>query len=215
MYHDCDIALTKPLKLEDKLTVDLKNTCIVSDTISYVGAKYIKSKEHGIFEEMCEIVGIDQEMVENREEGAGGAQYLLKPGITAEFWQKVYNDSENLFRIISERVREIKQQHKEWHEIQIWCADMWGVLWNLWKMGYETQCHDDFEFGWGTQPVQKWESHAIFHNAGVTKQETGGPFYKGLYINTDPTKSPMPDEKWASHQYFKLILESYKETEDF
>jgi len=215
MYHDCDIALTKPLKLEDKLTVDLKNTCIVSDTISYVGAKYIKSKKHGIFEEMCEIVGIDQEMVENREEGAGGAQYLLKPGITAEFWQKVYNDSENLFKIISERVREIKQQHKEWHEIQIWCADMWGVLWNLWKMGYETQCHDDFEFGWGTQPVQKWESHAIFHNAGVTKQETGGPFYKGLYINTDPTKSPMPDEKWASHQYFKLILESYKETEDF
>ncbi len=90
-------------------------------------------------EERGEVGGIDQEMVENREEGAGGAQYLLKPGITAEFWQKVYNDSENLFRIISERVREIKQQHKEWHEIQIWCADMWGVLWNLWKMGYETQ----------------------------------------------------------------------------
>ena len=212
MYHDCDIALTKPLPLEDKLSKDLDKTCFVSDTISYVGAKYIESKKHGIFEKMCEIVDIDQELVRNKEKESGGAQYLLKPGITAQFWQKVYRNSEDLYKIITERVREVKKEEPDWHEIQIWCADMWAVLWNLWKLGYDTPCHDDFEFGWGTQQMSQWEKHAIFHNAGVTKQETGKPFYKGLYINTDPTKAPRPDDNWASQKYYDLIKESWDET---
>ena len=215
MYHDCDIALTKPLPLEDKLSKDLSKTCFVSDTISYVGAKYIESKEHGIFEKMCEIVEIDQELVRSKELESGGAQYLLKPGINAQFWQKVYRNSEDLFKIITERVHEVKKEEPDWHEIQIWCADMWAVLWNLWKLGYDTPCHDDFEFGWGTQQVSQWEKHAIFHNAGVTKQENGKPFYKGLYIHSDPTKAPIPDEEWASRNYFELIQQSYKDTDNF
>ena len=215
MYHDCDIALTKPLSLEDKLSKDLSKTCFVSDTISYVGAKYIESKEHGIFEKMCEIVDIDQELVRSKELESGGAQYLLKPGINAQFWQKVYRNSEDLFKIITERVHEVKKEEPDWHEIQIWCADMWAVLWNLWKLGYDTPCHNDFEFGWGTQQMSQWEKHAIFHNAGVTKQENGKPFYKGLYINTDPTKAPIPDEEWASRKYFELIQESYTDTDNF
>lgn len=214
MYHDCDIALTKPIQLEDKLTPDLSKTCFVSDTISYIGARYIESKSHGIFEQMCEIVGIDQELVRNKEKESGGAQYLFKPGINAKFWQNVYKDSEKLFADISDRVAEIKKDEPDWHEIQIWCADMWGVLWNLWKLGYDTPCHEDFDFAWGTQPMTSWEKHAIYHNAGVTKEAEGEPFYKGKYMNISPCSAPRPSDTWGSQKYYDLVVEAWNNTEN-
>lgn len=212
LYHDSDIALTKPLPVDDKLNED--NVCYLSDTKSYVGAKYLDSKGHGILEQMCAIVGIPPQIVRNREEESGGAQYLIKPGITADFWKKVYEDSENLFRDITKRVKEIKANEPDWHEVQIWCADMWAVLWNLWKSGYKTPCPDDFEFSWGTQPVEQWDKLAIFHNAGVVKEESGQPFYKGKYQleTSPPINAPTPDTKWASHNYFGLIKDSWEST---
>ena len=36
-YHDCDIALARPLKLRDKLTHNLGRICYLSNTISYIG----------------------------------------------------------------------------------------------------------------------------------------------------------------------------------
>lgn len=212
LYHDCDIALTKPINLDDKLTQDDIRTCYLSDTKSYIGGVYIESKGHGILEQMCEIVDIPPQIVRAREDEAGGAQYLIKPGITDDFWQKVYDDSEALFHKISNRVQEIKKDEPEWHEIQIWCADMWAVLWNLWKSGYKTPIHPDLEFSWGTQHDWQWEKHAIFHNAGVIKEEEGKPFYKGLYQYKTPIDAPRPDDRWASQKYFDLITEAWQET---
>jgi len=213
MYHDCDIALTKPIEFGDMLSHDNIKKCYVSDTKSYIGGKYIASKGHRILEEMCDIVGITPFEVMEREEEAGGAQYLLKPGIDAQFWQKVYEDSENLFEKISKRVREIKKSKPEWHEIQIWCADMWGVLWNLWKKGYETPIHPILEFAWGTQSMQNWNNLTIYHNAGVTKEDPGKPFYKGKYMNLPPVKAPRPGDSWASQKYYDLVVDAWNETE--
>lgn len=214
MYHDCDIALTKPIPLYDKLAPGLEKTCFLSDTISYIGAKYIESKEHNLLEEMCEIAEISPKLVKMKEAESGGAQYLLKPGINAQFWQEVYHISEELFSKITDRVNQIKKEEPEWHSLQIWCADMWAVLWSLWKRGYETPCSKDLEFTWGTQSIAQWNEHAIYHNAGVVKEESGKPFFKGMYINANPTTAPRPDDNWASQKYYDLIREAWDETSD-
>jgi hypothetical protein len=88
---------------------------------------------------------------------------------------------------------------------------MWAVLWNLWKRGYTTPITQDFEFTWGTQGMDMWDRHSIFHNAGVVTNPTdGSPFYKALYMKNSPILAPAVDKKWASHNYFELIKESYK-----
>lgn len=218
LYHDCDIALTKPIILADKFTTGLEKTCYVSDTKSYIGATYIDSKGHGLLEEMCNIVGISPVIVRAREEESGGAQYLLKPGIDAQYWADVYQSSEDLFSKITDRVHEILQKEPEWHTLQIWCADMWAVLWQLWKRGYTTPCHKDLEFTWGTQLAQDWEKNAIYHNAGVTGARTSddgmvGPFYKSAYQHKSPVSAKRPHEKWASQRYYDLVMKSIKTTE--
>lgn len=212
MYHDCDIALTGPIKLDDKLSQ--AKTCFLSDTKSYIGAKYIESKGHGLLEEMAEIVGIDPELVRSKQEESGGAQYLMKPGITVQFWQDVYNHSERLFKEITDRVHEIKKEEPDWHEIQIWCADMWAVLWNLWKLGYDTPCSKDLDFTWGTMLAGDWSKNAIYHNAGVTKEVEGEPFYKGKYMSAAPVLAPRPNDTWASQKYYDLIKEAYEQTKN-
>ena len=39
MYHDCDIALSKPLNMEGKLEMD--KICYLSDTRTYIGPHYL------------------------------------------------------------------------------------------------------------------------------------------------------------------------------
>ena len=209
-YHDSDIALTKPI---DNLNNMLKDNIVyLSNTIDYIGAKYIESKGHGIFEQMCEIVGIDKDLVRSKEMDSGGAQYILKPGITSEFWKNVYNDSEKLFNQITLKNKSIKTP--DYHELQIWCADMWAVLWNLWKEGYETKIPKELNFTWATMSSTMWEINSIYHNAGVIEESYGMPFYKANYISKDPISAPTPDKKWASHEYFNLVVESWNRTVD-
>ena len=211
MYHDCDIALSKPLNLEGKLKQD--KICYLSDTRTYIGGHYLDQFKHGLTEAMCEIVGISPEEVRRRESEAGGAQYLMKPGIDKHYWQDVYIHSERLFEEISQKVNKIKSEEPDWHPLQIWCADMWAVLWNLWRRGYTTPCSIDLEFTWATQSEEMWDRQAIFHNAGIVKAEEGGPFYKAIYMTKSPITAERPDEKWASRHYYDLVKESYLETE--
>ena len=50
----------------------------MSDTISYIGYDYIKSKGDDILKTMLDIVGIDEDVVKNNQNNSGGAQYILK-----------------------------------------------------------------------------------------------------------------------------------------
>ena len=129
MYHDSDIAFTKPIKWKSFLD---ESTCFLSDTKSYIGYEYIKSKGDDVLQSMLESVGIDEDIVKANQDSSGGAQYVLKD-IDEYFWYDVEKDSVNLFNSISNLNKIKKEQDPNHHEIQIWCADMWAVLWNLWK----------------------------------------------------------------------------------
>jgi len=207
-YHDCDIVFTKPINWEQYLQ---DNKWYGSDCRWYIGHDYIISKGEDILDKMCEIVDIDKQLVKDNELNAIGAQYLMK-GINAQFWANVEKDCERLFKEITDINNEKKAANPSYHEIQIWCSDMFAVLWNGWKIGYETICHPDLEFAWATSTEADWDRLNIFHNAGVTGAEQG-LFYKALYMSELPYNKDLKiNEGTASKKYYEFIQKVEKKS---
>lgn len=207
-YHDCDILFTKPY---DASIFEGDDTWYVSDTVSYIGYNYIKSKGDDILKKMCEVVGIDEQVLIDNELNSGGAQYIMK-NIDYKYWEEVYRDSENLFIKISAMNVIKKKNDPKYHEIQIWCADMWAVLWNGWKRGNNIRVHKSLDFSWSTSDIKDWDSKGIYHNAGVT-EESKNMFFKGNYINSLPYKTDLVlDGKVCSTKYYEYIQKISKIT---
>jgi len=180
-YHDCDIVFTKKPDF-NKFLHD--NIWYLSDTNSYINSDYIKSKGHDVYNKMCEIVEIDKLIPKLMNSNSGGAQYLMK-NVDDLYWEKVEEDSEQLFYQITELNKEKKANDPSYHELQIWCADMWAVLWNGWLRGNETKVVPELDFSWATDAVDQWDKTAIYHNAGVTCS-CGRQFYKAQYMDSLP-----------------------------
>ena len=202
LYHDCDIVLTKPLELGNKISGCDPN-CYLSNTKSYIGYEYILSKGEDVLNLMCEIVDIDKKVLKENQDNSGGAQYLLKD-IDAEFWEKVEIDSENLYYKIFRLNNKKKKLNKDYHPLQIWCADMWAVLWNLWKINKPTRIAKEMNFTWAGHPIKQWEANAIYHNAGVIKAENK-EFQKGLFRNRKPVKNLEINPELACYKYYELV----------
>jgi hypothetical protein len=220
-YHDSDIAFTKPISewITNEMIND--NKWYGSDTRWYIGHNYIISKGEDVLDTMCKIVDIDKQIVKDNELNAIGAQYLMK-GLTYEFWNNVERDCEKLFKEITELNEQKIQLDRHtmgpdevrhpYHPLQIWCADMWAVLWNSWKLGYETICHPNMEFSWATSPENLWNTCNIFHNAGVVNSTTG-LFYKAEYMNKLPYNEILDiKEGTTSYEYWKLIQNTAKKS---
>ena len=208
LYHDCDIVFTKPINWEQFLQDD---KWYGSDCRWYIGHDYIISKGDDILDKMCEIVDIDKQLVKDNELNAIGAQYLMK-GINAQFWANVEKDCERLFKEITDINNEKKIAEPKYHELQIWCSDMWAVLWNGWKLGYESICHPELEFAWATSTEADWHRLNIFHNAGVT-DSASGLFYKAIYMNELPyNKNLQIKEGTASKKYYEIIQKVEKKS---
>jgi hypothetical protein len=208
LYHDCDIVFTKPIDWKQFLQDD---KWYGSDCRWYISHDYIISKGEDVLDEMCRIVDIDKQVVKNNELNGIGAQYLMK-GINADYWERVEKDCERLFKEITDLNNIKKQENASYHEVQIWCSDMWAVLWNGWKMGKETICHPALEFAWATSTEADWHRLNIYHNAGVT-DATSGLFYKALYINMLPYGETLDiKEGTASKKYWEIIQETAKKS---
>ena len=186
-----------------------------SDTRWYISYGYIFSKGEDILNKMCEIVGIDKQLVEKNELNAIGAQYVLKD-LNWKFWDNIEHDSERLFKEITELNTQKVIEHRHtmppnapvtetYNPLQIWCADMWALLWNGWKLGKETICHPDLEFSWATSTEEEWNKYNIFHNAGVTNDKDG-LFYKANYMQKPPYNENLSiKEGTASRKYWEAI----------
>jgi hypothetical protein len=201
-YHDCDILFTKP--------VDFSKFCndkvwYLSNTNSYLNSDYIKSKIYDVYERMCEIVDIDTSIPERYNEHSGGAQYILK-NVDWRFWSRVESDSERLFKEISDYNVILKRKNPVYHEIQIWCADMWAVLWNAWKAGHETKVIDEMNFSWATSPIEEWDKNPIYHNAGIT-YDMPDSFNKSNYQTTLPFGIDLSkmNKKLCNYKYTEQI----------
>lgn len=210
-YHDCDIIFTKPISewITDEMINDEK--WYGSDTRWYIGHNYIKSKGDDVLDLMCDIVGIDKKLVEKNELNSIGAQYIMK-GVSHYFWERVEKECELLFKDVSELNNIKKQKDPKHHELQIWCADMWAVLWNGWKLGYETICDERLQFSWATSNEDDYKKYNIMHNAGVTSSD-GGRFYKAQYMNTLPYGEKLKITKnTASWYYWEWVRKTGKKS---
>jgi len=207
-YHDCDVVFTSRIDFDKYLNDD---KCYGSDTRWYISHDYILGKGEDVLDKMCEIVSIPKHIVKSNELNAIGAQYLMK-GINWRFWEEVEKDSERLFKEITELNNIKKRENPSYHELQIWCADMWAVLWGLWKLGKETICDPDLEFSWGTSTEGDWDRLKIFHNAGVVSGNDG-LFYKANYINRYPYGDELEIRGGtASKKYWDIIKEVGKKS---
>lgn len=224
-YCDSDILFTKHFNIEKYINDDI---IYVSDTLSYINATYFDSKvkdvlpdkleeykKRDILEETTKLVGISREIAEKYNMDSGGAQYLLK-NIDASFWDKVITDCLK----IRLHLQDVNKQYFESESkgFQAWCADMWAVLWNVWKREQEAKIVPEMEFAWSSDSVTKLERVGILHNAGITGITQGDipVFFKGTYHQG---KSPFTDEyvefvynnekskTLCNHYYVQKLLE--------
>lgn len=203
-YHDCDIAFTQPI--ENWLTPELVDDDVWygSDTRWYIAHSYIKSKGQDVIDAMCRLMQLPESLIEENELNAIGAQYLMK-NIDANFWERVERDSEILFRDITALNNHKKLQDPKHHELQIWCADMWAVLWGAWRLGHQTRCHKNFNFSWATSGIEEYTNCNIFHNAGITGNQNR-QFYKADYMHEYPYNLNLDIlENTATRQYYDLV----------
>ena len=218
-YHDSDIIFTKPIKdwITDEMIND--NNWYGSDTRWYIAHSYIKSKGQDVIDTMCKIIDLPESLIESNELNSIGAQYLMK-GLDYNFWNRVEIDSELLYKNITdlntEKIIEDRRtmppgkERTPYHPLQIWCADMWAVLWGGWRLGYTTNCHSNFDFSWATSNEDDYFKMNIFHNAGVTSNEHG-KFYKANYINSLPYNEELKiTPNTASWHYWNCIQKTAK-----
>jgi hypothetical protein len=173
-YHDSDIIFRE---LPDFDSMYLDNFWYLSDTVSYIGADYIKSKSDSLLTELCSIAKIDEPLVEENQNNSGGAQYLMK-GLTADYWKEVKNVSLALYKYMAMREEDERKnltpdQIQYYNPIQKWCADMWAVLWNAWKMRAYTECHPNMEFSWATSNEEDYNR--------MNNKSSYMPFYLGRW----------------------------------
>lgn len=207
-YHDCDIAFTKPVNWDAFLS-DRK--WYGSDTRFYIAHSYIISKGQDIMDKMCDIMDIPESVIRENEMNCIGAQYLMKD-IDWRFWADVEFGCEKLFKEITAMNNEKKKENPAYHELQIWCADMWAVLWSGWKLGKPTVCHPDFEFAWATSTEADWDKLNIYHNAGVVSG-SDGLFYKGEWMAKVPyNRELVIRDNTASKKYWELIQGTAKKS---
>jgi hypothetical protein len=207
-YHDSDIIFREIPDFESMMSDEV---CYVSDTIGYIGHDYVSQcgkryesqypdlEKNYLLNLMTNIIGVDLSVVQKNQENSGGAQYFLK-NVGHEFWEKVYDDCSKLyFSVLS-----FDRKHQIPHGgLQIWTADMWALLWNLWLFGKETKVTPLLDFSWATDTLQRYEQAPILHMAGVTDDLKATKFYKGEFINQDPLEKLSKDEN-----YFDYIEEN-------
>ena len=209
-YHDSDIIFRE---LPDFNSLIHDDTWYLSDTVSYIGSEYIKSKSDKILTDMCNIAGVSKELVEENDKNSGGAQYLMK-NIDHLFWRDVKFVSLDLYKYmldaeIEERQTLTDEQLPAYNPIQKWCADMWAVLWCGLKRNNQVRLSDELGFSWGSSWGQhEWNKHKIMHNAGVVDNCDGRAFYKGEYINKSPWDADfsMIDPNNNTYNYVQAIL---------
>ena len=203
-YHDCDIVFTKPISewISDTMLTD--DNWYGSDTRWYIAHSYIIGKGQQIIDKMCEIMDLPESLIKDNEMNAIGAQYLMK-NVDYEFWDRVESDCEKLFRDINHLNADIKRENPSYHELQIWCADMWAVLWGAWRRGWNTICSPEFDFSWGTSHESDYYKMNIMHNAGVTSPSQG-LFYKAMFMNELPYNKDLNiNEGSGSRRYWEWI----------
>lgn len=213
-FHDADFVFTRPFDFTPYLE---DSYWYFSDTISYIGSEYIRSKGEEVLDKMCEVAEIDKELVIKNQEHSGGAQKLIKRVPTA-YWGMVFDTSMKLWKEIpplsAKIIREKTEKGEDYHQLQHWTMSMWAELWTAWKLGLETRVPKEFDFMFSTNPVEDWDRLSFFHNAGVLGEQREHMFFKGDYDRLLPYNLEIPNirKELANFKYYTLMKEVGKKS---
>lgn len=215
LYMDSDVVFTRKPDFSKLIDNDI---CYLSSTKpnEYIAASYFDSKVKDVKENMKEqyqvidvldgllqMFGLRREIAEENENNSGGAQYLLK-NIDHLFWENVFKGCITTIlylRGINKRFFESEEKG-----FQSWCADMWSILFNLWKNKQQTACPKEMDFCWATDLITRWHEVQIYHDAGATSKrpikEGHRLFHKREANYIDNRSTPFEDDlSWVSQEY--------------
>lgn len=175
-YIDCDVLFTKYPDFLFELKDD--DTQYFSQAGSYTNATYFDSKRKDvILEELSEYdridvlgkaasyCGITRQICEKNNDKTGAAQYLLK-NIDAQFWQDVQDSCVKIKVYLADINKRFFPSEDA--GIQSWCSDIWALVWNLWKRGYQTDTPKCLDFCWASNYVEEWDKNYIYHDASAS-----------------------------------------------
>lgn len=227
-YFDSDILLTKKIPFKELIK---GHSNYISDASSYMNYNYFcykrqnapKLTEDQLFSGICNHFKISKEDIINKP--TGGVQYLFEPGLTENFWNKVYHGCV----FIRQYLMVINQLYfpgnnkveKENNGFQSWCADLHSILYTLWEENKSVEISKILDFAWATDSIKKIEEVYIYHNAGVSGQvmnlnnERTRMFWKGTYTNNTHTPEQdieylnNVDKRYASSYYAQKLIELY------
>jgi hypothetical protein len=195
-YLDGDVVLRRVPNV-----VPNKDIWYGSNCGRYLSVDYIDSTGKGIFEEMCKIIGVDANKIRELNPGAGAQWVISNP--TYEYWNKVYHDSNHLYKYLCSKTHS---------PIQKWTAEMWAQLYNVYLFEKSVEIHDELDFSWATDPVDRYYETSMLHNAGVTSDKERMFFkakYNGHYSQNSPFNDDLSfvDPNKASIKYVEAIKE--------
>lgn len=194
-YSDCDIVLTKPLP-------EFERGVFMSDTTSYIGYDYIKSKGQDIVDLICETVDIPESVLVNQKANSGGCQFVFNT-MPADLWRLAFRFSHNLYVNIIEYNEQNSGQYEGTYPLQVWTTEMWGTLYAMWHYGYYGTVDSRLDFAWSTDDLSQLNNVSILHNAGVSNQE--GLFKKSMYVtDLPPCTLNINPIKCSSYYYDKV-----------
>lgn len=175
-----------------------------TDTDSYTGPGYLRSKGEGMWRGLCGIVGVDPD--EAAQWPGVGAQYTFV-GQPAEFWSTVALKSVEAYRWMVKTASEYTPNNPDGTvglPVQAWCSEMYVMQLEMIRRGIAPQVSPQMGMVWANGPVESWQTEGFFHDAGVPEPQPGH-FHKQTYQVSPWGKRKMVSPTSASAPYVGLI----------
>jgi len=212
-FHDSDIVF-KTLPDFELMIHDQK--WYASDTRSYLNSIYIKSiVDERIFIQMCDVIGVDKNLVERNDLNAGGAQYILKK-TGLEFWEKVEKDGTALYEYLTledERPGYCSSEDER-IKLQPWCSDMWALWWNAIIFQKQFVIHPELDFALSDSSISRLDKCRILHYTGSNDKNNDELFRKADYINHSPFHADLSRiSPLYCGYYLKTLIRNYNQSQ--
>lgn len=204
--------VTQPFVLMDPDVIPIRSSLPIptpttwhgTDTDSYTGPGYIRSKGEGLWLDLCRIADVDPDKA--AQAPGIGAQYTFT-GQDHTFWYDVARKSVLGYRHMVQNAA--RYTPKDTTPIQAWCSEMYFMQFEMIRRGITPSASPQMSMVWADGPATGWKTAGFFHAAGVT-----GPsdqhFYKAGYQNSPFGRAITVSPESASARYVRLIAATEK-----